>query len=214
MASHTLTCRHGLVCCAFFIGKAVSQEVRSILSPLPLESPFGTSSALERRPKHKGKSKLAKYGGTPKGRKPAVTFQKKLVVVDYMGPKAPRSFGLKETYVLMRGMLPELSIEADEKELRQVIANTMCDSEKALNELSRNDFEFLEANGKRLCVPAHQLDFEWTGRAVKQLSGSGAVYVRLTAARRDIESSDSSSESSLGETEPEVKIVKVEKSGE
>lgn len=152
-----------------FIGKAVSQEVRSILSPLPLQSRFSTSSMLERRPKHKGKSKLAqeKYGISPKGRRPSVKFQKKLVVIDYMGSKAPRNFDLKEVYVLMRGMLPEISVEADEKAVREVIINTIRDSEKTLNDISWNDFEYLEASGKCLCVPAHQSNFEWTGRAIK-----------------------------------------------
>ena len=66
------------------LGKAVCEEVRSILSPLP----HTPRLAVDRRPKRKGKAKLAEaaYGfpENPKGRKPAVKFQKKVVVIDYM----------------------------------------------------------------------------------------------------------------------------------
>ena len=166
---------------------------------------------LERRPKRKGKGKLS---ATPKGRKPATTFQKKLVVVDYMGSKAPRSFGLKESYVLIRGMLPEISIEADEMEVREIIISTIRDSEKTLVGFSGTNFEFLEANGKCLCVPAQHSNFQWTGRAVKQLSGSGAIYIRLTMAREESDISDFTCSDSSETAEPDVKIIKVEKSGE
>ena len=120
-----------------------------------------------------------------------------------MGHDSADSFGLKESYILMRGMLPEVSVNASENEMRHYIRDS---SEKVLGRLSINDFEFLEACGKRLCVPAHQADFEWTGRAVKQLAGTGAIYVRLTRAR---EEDDWSDDSSLANSEPDVKVVKV-----
>lgn len=144
-----------------FAGKAVTQEVKSILSPLPMQSHFG-SSMIERRPHRKGKAKLAqeKYSGTPRGRKPAAHFQKKLVVIDYMGPKAPRKFGIKEMYVFMRGLLPQISLGASEDEIREIIINTIRDSESKLSELSSRDFEFLEATGKCLEVPACQTSLE------------------------------------------------------
>ena len=68
------------------LGRAVGAEVKAILSPLP--SALRPPVMIPRRVKGKGKSRLAgeKYG-TPKGRKPASKFQRKLVVLDYMGPK-------------------------------------------------------------------------------------------------------------------------------
>lgn len=184
--------------------------MRSILSPLP------PTSRIERRPKSKGKAKLAhaKYGfsdkASSKGRKPAMKFQKKLVVIDYMGLSAPRSFGLKESYILLRGMLPEISVSASEREVRSFIRDALKDSDDTLLGCSPDDFEYLEANGKNLSTPAHQSDFEWTGRAVKQLAGNGAVYVRLTNEReQDVgDFSDSSTDS------PDVKIIKVERACE
>lgn len=201
----------------FSQGRAVSAEVRSILSPLPSSLRSGTSPAstamIQRRSKGKGKSKLAveKYGGTTsrKGRKPAVKFQKKLVVIDYMGPKAPRSFGLKESYVLMRGMLPEIEVCAGEEEVRETIMHTMKDSEKSLAAFDHSQFQLMEANGKTLCVPAQHAGFEWTGRAVKELSGSGAVYVRLTSERQEESSTDSNS----SDGEPDVKFIRMDPPG-
>ena len=98
----------------YFVGKAVRDEVRGILSPLPfgsrpLASVVTGPAMIERRPKRKGKLKLAqaKYGSSEKkstkGRKAVTKFQKKLVVIDYMGSdsEAPRNFTVKESLVLL-----------------------------------------------------------------------------------------------------------------
>ena len=207
--------------------------MRGILSPLPLSSrsktPMSTPSPvtsvsgtatamIDRRPKRKPKVKLAhaKYSSSqknpPKGRKPG-KFQKKLVVINYMGPDALRSFTMKEHIVSMRGILPEIPMDACDREIRTHIRDTIKNAEPSLSGCLLSDFEYLEATGKNLCVPAQQSDFEWTGRAVKELAGSGAVYVRLTT---DLcsNSSDESPDSPMGSfNEPDVKIVKVEKSG-
>ena len=93
------------------------------------------------------------------------------------------------------------------------LRDTIKNAEPSLSGCLLSDFEYLEATGKNLCVPAQQSDFEWTGRAVKELAGSGAVYVRLTT---DLcsDSSDESPDSPMGSfNEPDVKIVKIEKSG-
>ena len=171
---------------------------------------------MERRPKRgKGKGKAKISYDICRGRKPAPKYQKKLVVIDYMGSDAPRSFGLKESYVLMRGLLPEIAVSATEGEVRTFIRDTIRNSEKTLSACLSSDFEYMEASGKCVCTPAHQADFEWSGRAVKQLAGAGAVYVRLVYDRENNlsdESSDSSSESTF--TEPDVKVIKVECEGE
>lgn len=89
---------------------------------------------MERRPKRKGKSKLVaeKYALSPASRsrgKP--TFRKKFVLVDYMGPKAPRKFALKESYVVMRGILSELEVCADESIVRRSVVEAIKHSEYA-----------------------------------------------------------------------------------
>lgn len=63
---------------------------------------------LERRTKGKGKMALVDKMPTSKGRKLAPKFQKKLVVMKYMGSNAPQNFTLKGDHVLLRGMLPEI----------------------------------------------------------------------------------------------------------
>ena len=125
-----------------------------------------------------------------------------------MGPQAPSTFTVKEELVFLRGMLPELDYTNSETEVRTVIAATVLNgSEKSIG---LYDFEFLEATGKHLCVPAHTTDLEWTGRAVKELAGSGCVYVRLL----HDEQGDSDSVESVGSCDsPELKIVKIETPG-
>ena len=195
--------------------------MRGILSPL---SSGATGSALiERRPKRTNKVKLsqAKYvssdSKSKKGRKPAAKFQKKLVVVDYMGPAdAPRNFTVREPIILLRGMLPEIPVDASEREVRTYIRDTIKYAEDSLSGCLLSDFEYVEAHGKNLCVPAQQSDFEWTGRAVKELAGSGSIYVRLTTENADLCSpnSDYSVGSPVGSSkEPDVKIIKVEDAG-
>ncbi len=46
---------------------------------------------------------------------------KKIVVVQFMGENPPKSFGLKESCVIMRDMLPEISLTDTEKEVRSHI---------------------------------------------------------------------------------------------
>ena len=74
-----------------------------------------------------------------------------------------------------------------------------------------SDFEFLEANGKNLCIPAKSAKLEWTGRAVKELAGSGSIYVRLCTEKEGLATSSSEPESEGSVKEPEVKITKFEK---
>ena len=66
------------------------------------------------------------------------------------------------------------------------------------------DSEFLEATGKQLCVPAHTAELEWTRRVVKELAGSGCVYVWLI---------DDGADSGASCNLPEVKVVKIETQG-
>ena len=96
-------------------------------------------------------------------------------------------------------------MEAAEEQIRDIIFDTIR-SEKILN---KHDFEFLEANGKCICVPAQPTNFKWTERAIKQLSGAGAIYIRIKV-ERESSFSDFSSDSC---PEPEVNIVKVESLG-
>lgn len=114
-----------------------------------------------------------------------------------MGSDAPRQFGLKETYVLMRGMLADISLESDEKTVRRHICDVIRSDEKLSSCLSC-DFEFLEANGKNIFVPAMPPGFVWSAKAVKNLAGNGAIYVRLLIDPEDeSKSEDEKSDNSL-----------------
>ena len=160
--------------------------------------------SLERRSTGKGKEKakyvLAKYGQKCKKK---ITFQKKIVIVKYMGEQAPSSFTLKEDIIQLRGMLPEMDYGSSETKVRTIISATLQSGLK--KSIGLFDFEFLEAAGKQLCVPAHTSELEWTGRAVKELAGSGSIYVRIIT---DEESNESDCDSSCATScdSPEVKI--------
>ena len=148
------------------------------------KAPYGTpqpmASSIELR--HGGKRRHGKKPYYP-SKKPAltpkkVTFQKKLVVLKFLGEDV-KQFTLKDSRVLLRGLLPEIDVEATEAQVRSIIANMIANSSEEMSYCSSYCFEFIEATGKNLCVPAKQTGFEWTGKAIKSLAGTGQVYVRL-----------------------------------
>ena len=187
------------------------KEVQQILKPLPVGA---KSTYVDRRPKRKSKLKIVESTyGTPRsgkgGNKPPPTFQKKIVVVEYMGETPPKRFGLKESNVVVRGMLPNISLTATEKEVRTHICEVIS-SDKMYACCGENDFEFLEANGRSVCVPAKLSSFTWNGKAVKSLSGTGAVYVRFIVNPEVLASSSSSSDSETEEKSGVNKIIKID----
>ena len=108
-----------------------------------------------------------------------ITFQRKLVVIKYMGENPPKHFTLKDSVIALRGVLPEIDIESSEIDVRREIAAVIVNSGEEFSACSKYGFEFIEANGKHLYVPAKSASFEWSGGTVKQLAGNGQVYVRL-----------------------------------
>ena len=140
-------------------------------------------------------------------------FFKKIVVIGYMGPKAPNSFTAKEDLVFLRGMLPEIGYEFNERQVRKCILDTINASEEVPVITDLYSFEFLEANGKRLCVPVQTPELEWTGKALKHLSGSGSLYVRLNCEISESDHENSGSFDDSASSSPELEIVKVETPG-
>ena len=96
-----------------------------------------------------------------------------------MGETPPKHFTLKDSVVALRGVLPEIYMEATELDVRRVIARVISNCGEEYAACSKYSFEFIEANGKHLYVPAKPLGFQWSGKAVKQFAGNGQVYVRL-----------------------------------
>ena len=77
-----------------------------------------------------------------------------------------------------------ISVEASESEIREeicaLIHSGYCSTHM---EISPTDFKFIIKNnmsGKQASVACCKDNFEWNGRAVRELSGSGSIYVRLT----------------------------------
>ena len=88
----------------------------------------------------------------------------------------------------LRGVLPDIDVEASELEVRSAIADVIKNSGDEFIACSRYSFV---ANGKNLCVPAKHPSFQWSGKAVKNLAGNGQVYVRLLFDTNTISSSES-----------------------
>ena len=74
-----------------------------------------------------------------------------------------KKFTLKDNLVVLRGLLPEIDVEASELEVR---SNMISNFSEEMSSCSRYSFEFIEANGKSLCVPAKPSNFIWTGKAL------------------------------------------------
>ena len=128
-----------------------------------------------------------------------------------MGDDAPKVFTVKEHLVLLRGMLPDISVDSGESTIRSAISSTIKNADESLTGCLDDDFEFLEASGKTLCAPAQLRGFEWTGKAVKGLSGSGSVYMRLRTDVGDLDPRGKDvSPKSGSEDHTDVEIVKVE----
>ena len=176
----------------FHVGNKVADEVRKIMGPRqyvsysPITNSASSSRGTDFR-KHKGKGKyqlaVEKCGGSKKkNRSSAVTFQKKLYVFNYRGPDAPDTFTRSDKDIITRGLLPQISVSATEKEVRSEIFEIMQSCETPnLSEIGPDDFQFINMSGKQASVPyCKRKGFEWNGRAVKELAGSGAVYIRLT----------------------------------
>ena len=177
-----------------FAGKKVSVEMKRIMGPSPTTLRYsldshslvssGSSVGLKvtRRPKRKSKMKIDDgKQGILKKKVSSVTFQKKIIVFDYMGRNPPKIFARSEKNICLSGLLPSLSVEATETTIRKEICDVLnsCSSPN-LSHMQPNDFEFVSMSGKQGCIPQCKSGFEWNGRAVKELAGSGCVYVRLT----------------------------------
>ena len=195
-----------------FTGKTISEEVQKIMAP------YGQPALTNVRGTKRQAKKASFYGGAfKKGKHRQVSpkhvcFQKKLIVIRYMGKNAPKQFTLKESIVALRGLLPEIDVQASELDVRAEIAGLIADSGE-MAYCTRYSFEFIEANGKNLCVPAQPKFFEWSGKAVKHLAGNGQVYVRMLT---DPDLKSSSDEDDMPavfhQSSPDVAIVKVESS--
>ena len=105
------------------------------------------------------------------------------------------------------------------------IVSVIVSFDDELASFTRSDFEFIGATGKSLCVPDRQNGFKWSGRALKNLAGSGQVCVRLIHdlengscsddALPSVSLSGGNSQHSYSDSpvsSPEVTLVKVEPS--
>ena len=109
-----------------------------------------------------------------------------------MGSKAPNSFTRSDKDIVTRGLLPQISVSATEDEVRNEICQVVRSCTiPILSEIGPKDFNFINLAGNQASIPSCKEGFEWNGKAVKELAGSGAVYIRLT--KPSCISSDSSS---------------------
>ena len=98
---------------------------------------------------------VEKCGGSKKkNRSSTVTFQKKLYVLNYRGPDAPETFTRSDKDIITRGLLPQISVSATEKEVRSEIFEVMQSCETPnLSEIGPDDFQFINMSGKQASVP-------------------------------------------------------------
>jgi len=95
-----------------------------------------------------------------------------------MGSKAPNSFTWSDKDIVTRGLLPQTSVSATEDEVQNEICQVVHSCTiPTLGEIGPKDFHFKNLVGKQASVPSCKEEFEWNGRVVKELAGSGAVYI-------------------------------------
>ena len=164
-----------------FVDIKVVSKVKRVMQSLPTshEPCFnGSSITIQRRnPRKRKGGKSEKSYEKPK----TPTFKKKLVVFKLMGERPPHAFRRKEDDIL-RGLLPEISVEACEREIRGEIIELLHNSKEfPLGDFDESDFEFIDVSGKKVAVPTCGDRYEFNGKAVKQIAGVGAVHIRLTS---------------------------------
>ena len=152
------------------------------------------SMPIPRQPKRIGKLLLASknYCSMKKKHVSTSTFQKMIVAFQHMGPEAPKKFTCSEKLICVRGLLPAISVDAPETEVRKEICDVLS-SNADLAEVTPDDFEFINTSGKQASITQCKSGFKWDGDAVKELAGSGSVYVRLLC-EFDLAKQDTSSE--------------------
>ena len=100
-------------CYYVLIGAKITSEVKRIMKPLPPMNPSNSRVHFEKPTRQrKGKKSYSNFS--------VAKFQKKPVVFKYMSDH-PSSFTIKDSYILLRGLLPEISINAKEYEIRSDI---------------------------------------------------------------------------------------------
>ena len=144
------------------VDKKVTSEVKRVMgsgSPsLSYNTPtrslsnlFG-SNQIPRKPKRKAKSEVAaqKYETKKKGRSSTATFQKKLIVFQFMGTDAPKTFTRADKRICMRGLLPPIGVDCSESEIRAEICTAICTcTDPDLSDCGLDDFDFIDMNGKQ-----------------------------------------------------------------
>ena len=198
--------------------KRITDEVRRIMGPSSSKS-LGYSSSnsaligTSEINRKKRKSNMKLVYAAKKGRVSTASFQKKLVVFKYMGADGPDMFTRADKRIAMRGLLPPIPVDASEVNVRQEI----CDVIRSCTDYRQcgpDDFEFIDMNGKQASIPNCKAGFLWDGRAVKELAGSGCLYVRFTSDIGESDDSSSSDERKLpkisvkSNTSDDVRIVK------
>ena len=108
-----------------YIGKRISDEVRRIMCPSTSKSLSYSSSSssligtelINRSKKQKSNLKLVIAPvSAKKGRVSTATFQKKLVVFNYMGADGPDTFTHADKRIAMRGLLASIPVDASESD--------------------------------------------------------------------------------------------------
>ena len=198
----------------------IRDEIKAIFQPYPRvshTSPYlrhSYPSLIERKGKGKEIKKYAHAKYIQKQKQKKNTFQKKLVVIKPM-EQPSTTFTIKENLIFLRGMLPEMDYTTNEQTIRRIITSILNESvDVTTNTIGPYDFEFLEANGKKLRVLAKSSDLKWTGRAIKELAGSGCVYIRLVPEKSDLFcNTPEIVELEPVKSSPELELVKIERPG-
>ena len=206
----------------FHTDKRVMNEVHKVMGPSTSRSGYNCSSRsitslvrssqISRKSGRKSKLQLAeeKYSSKKKSRLSTSTFQKKVVVFGYMGPKSPSIFTRSDKLIVARGLLPSLPVHISEADLRSEVCDIKSTSVHTpdgdtSDGVGPYDFEFINMSGKQASIPQCKHGFEWDGRSVKELAASGCVYVCLTKSLSIPISSSSKSD------DLPIAFVKVEK---
>ena len=125
------------------------------------------------------KSKLTfafKGKGKGAGRKESLLIVKKLVVLKYM-KESPAHFTRKDKDIILSGAIV-FNINDTEELVHESIASFIT-THKDLSSFGPYDFEFTSVCGNHASISECSSQSSFSGRAIKELCGSGKLYIRL-----------------------------------
>ena len=140
-----------------------------------------TPVQIERKPKRKSKLKIVEeIHHMPKRCLLQHFFKKKIVVLSTWDPVYQKYSAALKKHVWL-DYCHQFPLKLPKRQFRKKFVRLFIPAAPLsfYSSIEPEDFEFMSMNGKHAAIPQCKNEFKWNGRSVKELAGSGSIYIRL-----------------------------------